>query len=384
MRDNAVKSNVNSNRIEYFDIVRGIGIIMVIMGHTGFLFDSLKHVFFGFHMPVFFVVSGMLMCIKGEENLEVSVLWKKKLKSLMIPYFWFSIIYVIIYFVSCMLGTMSWEEFRQSIIYMLTLFGDSTLWFLPALLFSETGYMVLKKVIKQVLEKSKSNSNSNSNVFVFLASILLGIVCYLGQYLITPIWASNVNNLIVTNVIDFVRGFLRAGISISFVAAGYFAVEIFPNIFGENLDNTGRTSAKSRFSTFGIGMVLLIASVLASLNNDIVDYHRIVLGNYVLFIIGAMTGSFGLVFISIGINRMRLLSFWGRNSLIIMCTHLNFYVLFGAIKWAWFIDNWVSRAKSYVFMFNIVVAALVVESILIVLINRFCPFVLGKKSIRKA
>lgn len=44
-------------RVEYVDLFRGIGIIIMIMGHIGFgrLFDHYIH---AFHMPMFFFASG--------------------------------------------------------------------------------------------------------------------------------------------------------------------------------------------------------------------------------------------------------------------------------------------------------------------------------------
>ena len=61
---------MDKKRIEYVDIFRGIGIILMILGHIGYIgiFDKIiRHVGFNvsadivvhaFHMPMFFVVSG--------------------------------------------------------------------------------------------------------------------------------------------------------------------------------------------------------------------------------------------------------------------------------------------------------------------------------------
>ena len=48
-----------TNRIEYIDYYRAIGIVMMVMGHIGFgaTFDKFIH---AFHMPMFFFVSGFL------------------------------------------------------------------------------------------------------------------------------------------------------------------------------------------------------------------------------------------------------------------------------------------------------------------------------------
>jgi|GEM_PF-686992 len=372
-----MSKNESSNRIEYLDIAKGIGIILVIMGHSGFLFDNLKTYFFSFHMPLFFVISGMLLCVKKEDELDLHSVWSKKLRTMMIPYLWFSGIYMIIYIVNIILGYMTMADLWQSLVYTLDWFGDSTLWFLPTLLLSEAGFLFLCKKIH--------------GPWSLIVSIVIGVICYGLQALITPVWARYNDSFLVTNLVDFVRGFLRAGIATSFVAVGFFAVRTLGVLLVENTETVSATSdikgdgilakipARRRIADLVIGVILLILTYGASYFNETADFHRIVLGNYFLFFLSAVLGSFGIIFVSKAIGRMFILAFYGRSSLIIMCTHLNFYVLFGAIKWAWLVNNIVTRAKSYVFMFNIVVAALVLETVIILLINRFFPFVLGKK-----
>lgn len=43
----------------YIDIAKGIGIILVILGHSG-VNSEIKDFIYGFHMPLFFVISGYL------------------------------------------------------------------------------------------------------------------------------------------------------------------------------------------------------------------------------------------------------------------------------------------------------------------------------------
>lgn len=48
---------VDSNRIVSFDILKGVGILLVILGHIEIPY-MLKIVIYSFHMPLFFFVSG--------------------------------------------------------------------------------------------------------------------------------------------------------------------------------------------------------------------------------------------------------------------------------------------------------------------------------------
>lgn len=68
-------------RLRYLDIAKGIGIICVIIGHTVEHGSFLFNVIFSFHMPLFFIVSGILFR-KNEKSQFV----KKKFRSLIVPY----------------------------------------------------------------------------------------------------------------------------------------------------------------------------------------------------------------------------------------------------------------------------------------------------------
>ena len=365
-QQNSVFKNLvskESNRIECLDIAKGIGIILVIMGHTGFLTETLKTYVFSFHMPLFFVISGMVMCHKEDLLKERRSLFEKKARSLLVPYFWFSLIYIIIYIVTYNLGLTSKEDFLQSVIYMFTFYGDSTLWFLPALLIAECGFYLLGQKLK--------------GMKLLFVSLILGLGCHLLQFGLSILKALNISNLFITNLIDFGTGFLRGGVALMFVAVGYHAFEMLKEreyYYGD--EHPGKT----RLKYFAVGAVFLALAFAASKFNVTVDFHRMELGYFSFFFLNALLGSFGILGISYGIKSFLPLSFYGRNSLIIMCSHLNFYILYAAILWAWFVDTIVTRAKSYVFMFNIVLATLVMETILIFIINRFCPFIIGKKN----
>ena len=71
----------NNQRIEYWDVAKGLGIICVMLGHLGC--NQIDRVVFTFHMPLFFLISGWFL--KTEESLQEFV--KKKTRRLLIPYY---------------------------------------------------------------------------------------------------------------------------------------------------------------------------------------------------------------------------------------------------------------------------------------------------------
>lgn len=88
---NEPKHNLDrqTGRIEYIDIFRAFGIILMVMGHVMFgrSFDYFIH---AFHMPMFFFVSGFLY--KNNDIPFLMFLWKKA-KSLLIPYYVFGFLH---------------------------------------------------------------------------------------------------------------------------------------------------------------------------------------------------------------------------------------------------------------------------------------------------
>ena len=72
---------LEKKRIDYFDIAKGIGIILMILGHMSLRNEYLKNFIYSFHMPLFFIISGYFY--KKREN---KVCIKNILKKLIIPY----------------------------------------------------------------------------------------------------------------------------------------------------------------------------------------------------------------------------------------------------------------------------------------------------------
>ena len=140
----SVQNNANlndispkSNRIDYIDLFRALGIMLMIMGQIGFgkHFDKFIH---GFHMPMFFIISGFFF---KKENIKIFLI--KKLKTLIIPYFAFGIFHIFLY-------SIIYQDFK--IEFIKNLFWEITLcipisgalWFLPAMFFAGIFYTLIQ------------------------------------------------------------------------------------------------------------------------------------------------------------------------------------------------------------------------------------------------
>lgn len=121
-----------SQRIEYLDIARGIGILLVVLGHNDFgaISPFFRQVIYSFHIPLFFFLAGYFI------NISIPFLdyFKKRFHSVLKPYL-FTIF--LIYFTSVSFEKMGFQTAIGRIIK--SLYGSGyyidwvQLWFLPHL-----------------------------------------------------------------------------------------------------------------------------------------------------------------------------------------------------------------------------------------------------------
>lgn len=121
-----------SKRIEYLDIAKGIGILLVVLGHNDFEVISVfvQRLIYSFHMPLFFFLSGYFL----NTTVPFFDFIKKRFNSLLKPYL-FTIF--LIYFTSVSFEKMGFNTAIQRTIK--SLYGSGyyldwvQLWFLPHL-----------------------------------------------------------------------------------------------------------------------------------------------------------------------------------------------------------------------------------------------------------
>ena len=74
---------VESSRLKWADIAKGIGIVLVVWGHSSLPFEFRKWVY-SFHMPLFFILSGYFY---KSQKYGFTDFFLRKLRTLIIPYF---------------------------------------------------------------------------------------------------------------------------------------------------------------------------------------------------------------------------------------------------------------------------------------------------------
>lgn len=141
------------NRIDYIDISKGITIILMVLGHTS-LPSFIQNWIFSFHMPFFFIVSGICTdFLRG----GVKEFLYKRLISIIVPFFLYSFIVAL---------TLQVNGFRNIIDILTNGWEGYALWFIPVyFLASMLAYLI-------------SNISNRVNNYIFLFGILfIGVLC---------------------------------------------------------------------------------------------------------------------------------------------------------------------------------------------------------------
>jgi len=400
---------MQQKRLTYFDMAKGFGIILVVLGHIEYVSEPLRAWISSFHMPLFFMISGMLIALKQEDEKDLQALIVKKAKGIIVPYLWFSLIYIPIDIMNLYINNVDMHTFIQNILDSATFSGVSVMWFLPALFIAEVTVLYLMGKLKGIL-KDRTDISSQTKLYVIYAVVFLvvSIFAFLIWNCMRNVYDENSGNYVLGTLLGFVRVILR-GICMSFhVAAGFIMFKIMESVdlriedkYSEKIDKEGTRTGMASNSVLGrlfsrerrisnqvkglnmcAGVVLFVINISLCLKNGAVDNHFLTLNNLFYYYLCALIGSLSIVLICKGFDSIKSVEFLGKNSLIIMATHLQCYLLYAGILVAIAIDVYITRAKSYVYMFNSVLFTMLFETVVIIVINKFFPFITGKGSIK--
>ena len=272
----------NKRRLNYLDYAKGIGILLVVLAHIYCFNPKLQESMivvwiYSFHMPLFFIISGMLIKFKDEKLSKNIIL--KKIKNILIPYLFFSILSSIIKIIIYELNTsmIIWD-----LIYTCIGYGIDVLWFLPALFVAEILMLLIFKI-------SKSD---------YMRMIIIGSLFIVG--------------LSITKSYGMILLIIgRCFIATGFVSIGYYGFN--------------RMNSHDVNTLFLI--VLLLISIFSAKYNGRVDFMNLVHNNHILYIFNLILGTIIVIQFCKKIYNLNLLSYFGKNSIVILGIHMNLIYL---------------------------------------------------------
>lgn len=367
----------NKKRLDYLDMAKGLGMILVLIGHLQgdsiFTFSPYIQPFcayiFSFHMPMFFIISGILLAIKNDEIRPFKDVAVSRFSGIMIPYFWFSFFYLIVVVAALIKGEIAVQSLYLNIWYVLSLYGMNVLWFLPALYLGELLFVFLRRKIREHI--SFLTVVVLMNAIVYLLSYFLGIIKYS-----TPI---------MMRLHEFVTVLLRPVLVCGFITIGYYIHKFLRkgtkvgDFFNRPLLNEkGQITGRYRLAYIVLGLMLFgVCFAFYKINNGI-DFRSLAFRNVIFFFVCALSGSFGMLSLCKGLPRVGLFCYWGIGSLIFMATHNSQTVLTFSLKTAMFVNQFLTRARGYICYAIVICIITMYSTFMIWLIRRFFPFIIGK------
>lgn len=165
-------TNINKKvRINRFDNLKGLAIILIVLGHMAFLTEYksvslIKNFVFIFHLPIFFFVAGYFSKIGPKEPL-------KAVKRILIPYILFCIIYKIFLFIIGKKSGILFIQPEYALWFLISLFTMKI--FLPLL--NKLKYPVITTTILALLigfVPIPASVLGITRTFVFLPVFLIG------------------------------------------------------------------------------------------------------------------------------------------------------------------------------------------------------------------
>ena len=283
---------MKKTRIAAIDIAKGIGIILIIIGHCVYFGKFAHNWIFTFHVPLFFILSGLFFRESDLKSISI-----KKGTQLLRPY----LVFVLIGFALTLL-IPQWRQKLTLIGILEDIFlawpetvNVSSVWFLVCLFVT----MLMLDIVLLVKRK-----NPVLSWIIFGAIVLFGFL--FGQFC---------RSFSFISVVRMPLNMDCACVALLFLGAGYF----FKKQIFDVIDSAEKHSPLPALAVFILTGAL---SVFFPLVNKRVNLHGLSYNNWILYILGALNGSVLVLSLSSLISRVsflkKIFTWFGRNSLIIM------------------------------------------------------------------
>lgn len=144
-------------RYDFIDNLKAIGIVMVLLGHAAGIDSRLVSLIYGFHMPLFFFVSGFLLSqskLQGKLGIFSGHLWT----SLLRPYLFFFVISLPNWWLAMRYGNAAhlyagvawWDPFIGLFVGTAErLYVNVVLWFFPTLALCSLAYFLMRRQMSE-------------------------------------------------------------------------------------------------------------------------------------------------------------------------------------------------------------------------------------------
>lgn len=298
--DTEHKTNIQpGNRISWLDILRGIGILLMVYGHINYVIPVYTWIY-SFHMPLFFFAAGV---VYKERDIRKDIFHRAL--TLLIPYVFYGIITLLYWQFAERHYKPSDLSFAEAAKGLLigneeSLDFNIPLWFLPCFFLTLVLYNILRKLFSIIIKKS---STSMKQFLSFVFCVGLSVVYSLDLLNVLPWGIDRIPKYIIFVCLGEICAKIRPTVSVCEVPCATIATS-----------SKKSGSAKIRILAFLCAIPLLISSIILSSR---LAYNVI---HYQWFIVSIVGCAF-VVALSIAISHSKILEFCGQSALLILCLH---------------------------------------------------------------
>ena len=343
-----------TKNLTYVDQVKGIGIIAVVMLHSGLTNQFMAACISAFIMPLFFMTSGILLQHTQVIDKSRSAFYCKRAKSLLIPY----VIFGMLYFLMGAVRGYTIPELFGIFFENVTLFGNSVLWFLPCLFMAQ---VIVYEVYRRI--------NDKRGLLLLIGISVIGYVTVKQLVLFFP-----KGTLLWQSIYYFLFAVGRALFAAGFVGVGYWLNEWIEQI---------EQALESRVAQI-LGILLLALWVLLAKKNGATDFKIMAFGNTGYYLVAAVAATVGMAIWCRVLVKDKTLAFLGRYSLIIMLTHLDLQYLNVSIKCGELLQRQAGSLGRVLYWIGMISCMILLEVITIYVCNHYLGFLFGKHNLCKA
>ena len=283
-----------NKRFDYIDATKGVAILCIAFLHfEQGVIPGWLNVWIGmFMISAFYVTSGWVTGIYNR-SITAKELFRKRIKQLGVPYLWFSLLIILFDVFWVILGLMDNSILLRDIYKTIVLRGIGTLWFLPVLLIGEYAFTIIKNSKK-----------------VWLWAVIGLCTTLLINHLYNSLWLPIRGNSELYKIIDApMQPIVRGLYAWPIIAIGY----ILGKRWGKKILEMNKIKLLSiSVLLFAISFILIIEPPFN------IYYINGVLSNTLPAI------AFMCLFAVCGKGFItRFFTYWGVNSLVLMCTHFS-------------------------------------------------------------
>lgn len=345
------------NRYRSIDMARGIGIILVLFGHLEVTEPHILLWISSFHMAMFFVLSGITLSLSREARNDAKARIMKKVRTVVVPYLWFSVIFVCMDVLNLHLGKIDAPTFRFNAVSLATFYGKSVLWFMTALFLSHTVLIILQRIFPE-----------KRDVWVVACAAVIGAVSCAAAGRLVEMTASGTLSFAQTTLVNMGKSVARAGVVLPFVTAGYYG-RLYFSAHPDLLRGKGVRAL--------LALASGVAGYLIADCRGLIDTNNLALGNPVLYYVTGFLGSIAIITLCTLLPDIPVLRVLGSYSFVIMAVHLDLYVLWAGLQVGMRVYGFLPYRP--VLTVTTVAVALAIGSLIAYVIERWFPFLLGRK-----